>query len=103
MTHIRKGDEVKVLAGKERGRKGKVAKLNLKTLRAVVEGLNIKIRHQRPRKAGEKGQKVQLPASIHISVLMVVCPHCGKTTRAGHERDEKGAKFRICKKCGKRI
>ncbi len=103
MAHIRKGDEVKILVGKDRSKTGKVASMHQKSFTATVEGLNIRVRHQRPKRSGEKGQKIQFPAPIHISNLMLVCPHCGKTTRVAHQVDEKDVKTRVCKKCGKRI
>ncbi len=101
--NLRKGDTVKILRGKDRGRTGKVLAAFGKPQKATVEGLNISIRHKRPRKSGEKGQKIQLPKPVRISNLMLICPHCGKATRVGHLIDEKGVKTRMCKKCGKRI
>lgn len=101
--NIRKGDTVKILAGRERGKTGKVLTVNSKSGRAVVEGRNITIRHERPRRSGEKGQKVQFPSPLHVSKLMVLCPHCGKATRGAHMIDDKNLKTRICKHCGKRI
>lgn len=101
--HIRKGDLVKILAGRDRGKTGKVLNMDLKTGRAVVEGRNIAVRHERPKKGGQKGQKVQVPVPMRVSKLMLVCPHCGKSARTLRQKDDKGLKTRVCKKCGKRI
>lgn len=100
---IKKGDEVKILVGKDRGKTGKVLRLLPDDGRVIVEGRNIFVRHQRPKKSGEKGQKIQVARPMHLSNVMLVCPHCGKPTRSGVALDEKGIKSRVCKKCGKRI
>lgn len=100
--NIKKGDDVKVLSGKDRGKTGKVLKVLPKNERLIVEGLNIHVRFQRPKRSGEKGQRMELPSPMHISKVMLICPHCGKPTRIGHEVSEKGS-FRKCIKCGKLI
>lgn len=100
---IRRGDTVKVLAGRDRGKSGKVLAMDKKSNRATVEGLNIYFRHERPKKAGQKGQKIQVPMPVALSDLMLVCPHCHKGTRVAHATDERGQKSRLCKKCKKRI
>src|SRR3989344_2639721 len=98
MFHIRKGDTVKILVGKDRTKTGKVLSVNPKTGKTVVEGRNIMVRHERPKKAGQKGQKIQFPAPLNASNLTLVCPHCGKATRTGYKVDDKGIKMRICKR-----
>ncbi len=103
MLHIKKGDLVKILSGKERGKTGKVLTMDEKSGRAVVEGRNLVTRHEKPKKSGQKGQKIQFPTGLKLSNLMLVCPHCGKSTRTGILVDEKGVKSRVCKKCKKRI
>ena len=103
MLNIKKGDQVKILAGKDRGKTGKVLVVDFKTSRATVEGRNVQIRHERPKKQGQKGQKIQLPAPMHISNLMLVCSSCGKPARIGIQKDDKGEKTRICKNCGKKV
>lgn len=101
--NLRKGDTVKILGGKDRGETGKIVAVYTKVHKATVEGRNIFVRHRKPKKSGEKGQKIQVPKPLHLSSLMLICPHCGKTTRAAHVIDEKGIRSRKCKKCGKRI
>ena len=100
--NLKTGDQVKILAGKDRGKTGKVQYVDGKSGRITVEGINLHIRHQRPKKQGEKGQKLQIPSPIHPSNLILVCPHCGKTTRIGH-KIENGIKARLCKNCGKSV
>jgi large subunit ribosomal protein L24 len=108
--NIKKGDKVKILNGKDRGKTGKVLQIFVERNKASVEGLNLSIKHMRPRRKGEKGQRIEFPAPIALSNLMVVCPHCGRPTRIGHktttvgknvggrvEKTEK--KVRLCQKC----
>ncbi len=99
---IRKNDQVKMISGKDRGKTGKVLRVFLQSRRAVVEGLNIVKKHTRPRREGEKGQRVSVPAPVDISNLMLVCPKCSKSIRVGFKVTNKN-KFRICKKCGSEI
>lgn len=101
--HVKKGDTVKVLKGKDRGKTGKILEVSQKLGKATVEGLNLYFRHERPKQARQKGQKIQFPRPLEISNLMLICPNCGKPTRTGHLVDEKGIKSRVCKKCKKRI
>jgi large subunit ribosomal protein L24 len=100
--NIKKGDQVKVLAGKDKGKTGKVLEVLPESGRVVAEGLNIHIRYSRPKRQNEKGQRMEIPGGMPVSKVMLVCPHCGKPTRVGHEITDSG-KFRKCKKCGKTI
>lgn len=97
-TKIKKGDTVKVMQGKDRGKTAKVASVFPEEGRLIVEGLNLKKRHLRPRKAGQKGEIIQIPAPMHISNVEIVCSSCGKATRVGYRLVENG-KVRICRKC----
>lgn len=105
---IKKGDKVKILAGKDSGKTGKVLQVFPKEGRVSVEGLNILIKHLRPQKRGEKGQRIEFPGLINISNTLLVCPKCGKTTRVSYKMGDgadgsKARKFRVCKKCGETI
>jgi large subunit ribosomal protein L24 len=100
--NIKKGDTVKVLSGKEKGKSGKVLEVSPKEGRLSVEGLNIRVRFSKPKRTGEKGQRLELPAPLNASKVMLVCPHCGKPTRVGHDVTNNG-NLRQCKKCGKAI
>lgn len=99
---IRTGDNVKILSGKDRGKTGKVLKVFSKENKATVEGLNLVKRHTKPRRQGEKGQRVSIPAPINISNLMLVCPKCSKAARVGYKVNADN-KFRVCKKCKSEI
>lgn len=111
---IKKGDKVKILAGKDKNKTGKVLQVFASRNRASVEGLNLLIKHMRPRKQGEKGQRIEFPAAMNLSNMMLVCPKCNKPTRIGYkyleikagstsaisEKDKaKKKKVRVCKKC----
>jgi large subunit ribosomal protein L24 len=95
---IKKNDLVKMLAGKDSGKTGKVLRVFPQENKVIVEGLNMLKKHNKPRKEGEKGQRVELPRKIDISNAMMVCPKCSATTRVGF-RIEGEKKIRICKKC----
>jgi len=100
--NIKTGDKVKILAGKDRSKTGKVLQVFPKTNRASVEGLNLLIKHMRPRRQGEKGQRIEFSAPLNLSNAMLVCPKCDKTTRVGHNIitiQNKRKKVRVCKKC----
>ncbi len=96
---IKKGDKVKIIAGKDKGKEGKVLQVMPDKEKVVVEGLNLLIKHVKPRRAGEKGQRIQFPAPFHISNVMLVCPKCNKPTRVGYKILENKKKVRVCKKC----
>lgn len=99
---IKKGDTVLIISGKDRGRRGKVLDVFPKEGKVVVEGMNIKKRHVRPKKSGEKGQIAEISAPFSVSNVKLICSQCGKPTRVGYKITE-GKKYRICKKCGKEI
>lgn len=99
---IKKGDNVKMLSGKDRGKTGKVLRVATKSGKAIVEGLNLVKKHVRPRKQGEKGQRVSVPAMVDISTLMLVCPKCSKPSRVAMSVKDKN-KYRVCKRCGSEI
>lgn len=98
--NIKKGDEVKVITGKDKGKTGKVLQVFPKDRKVVAEGINTHSRFTKPKKQGEKGQKMQFPAAMPVAKLMLVCPNCGKPTRVGKEVTDSGT-FRKCKLCGK--
>ena len=99
---IKKNDTVKILSGKDRGKTGKVIKVDLKSQRLIVEGLNLYKKHMKPKRQGEKGEVNNISRPINVSKLMIVCPNCKQPTRTG-VRFEKDNKFRYCKKCQSRI
>jgi len=95
---IKKGDQILVISGKDRTKKGKVLRSIPKEGRILVEGINIRKKHQKPKKSGEKGQIVELPGLIQVSNVKLICPKCGKAVRAGYKLIA-GKKVRVCKKC----
>jgi large subunit ribosomal protein L24 len=95
---IKKGDNVLITAGKDKGRTAKIIKSFPKDLKVLVEGMNLRKKHVRPKREGEKGQVVAIPAPIDVSNIKIICPKCGKATRIGY-KTEKDVKNRICKKC----
>jgi len=105
--NIKKEDKVKILAGKDQGKTGKVLQTIPSQGKLSVEGLNLLIKHLRPQRKGEKGQRIEFPRFIDASNVAIVCPKCGKTTRVAHKmikgEDGKTKKFRVCKKCEQTI
>ena len=99
-TSLRTNDQVEVIAGKDKGRVGKILKIDRKMNRAVVERINMIKKHQKPVDAQQPGQIIEREASIHISNLMLVCPECANTVRTGQKNLEGGTKVRSCKSCG---
>lgn len=97
--HIHKGDNVLVIAGKDRGRIGTVTRAFVRQGRVIVDGMNIRKRHVRAKKAGQKGEVVQVFAPLDASNIKVICGTCKKATRVGY-RVLEHKKTRICKKCG---
>jgi len=95
---IKKNDTIKIIAGKDKGKEGKITAVDYKTGKVVVNGLNLYKKHVRPKRQGEKGQMVTVSKAFNISNAMLVCSSCKKATRAGY-RIEAGIKQRICKKC----
>jgi len=96
---VKKGDNVAVISGKDKGKSGKVLRAIPGLEKVLVESVNVVKRHQKPRKQGEKGQISQMPSPIHVSNVMLICPKCSKPTRVGY-RFEGESKSRVCKKCG---
>ena len=97
---LRRNDNVLVIAGKDRGKKGRVLKVVAATNRLVVEGVNMIKRHTKPNPGKQvKGGIVAREASLHASNVQLVCPECGIQTRIGHKLLGDGRKVRICRKC----
>jgi len=102
VLHVRKGDNVKILAGKDKGKTGKIASVDFESGRVVVDGANIIIKHQKSRKQNEQSSRNKLAGTIDSSNVQILCPSCGKPTRvAKKEVEVKGKQkwIRVCKKC----
>ena len=95
---ILKGDKVKVLIGKDKGREGEVIKSFPKKSSVVVQGLNMFKKHVKPSQ-NRPGSIVEKERPIYISKVILLCPECKKPTRVGYKIDKSGSKYRICKKC----
>ncbi len=99
-VRLRVNDQVEVITGKDRGRVGKILKIDSKNERVTVERINMIKRHMKPVDAQRPGQIVEREASVHISNLMLICPECTKTVRTGKKILEDGGSVRVCKACG---
>ncbi len=97
---IKKGDEVVVLTGKDRGKKGLVVRALPEVGKVVVEGVNVAKRHQRPTSATQQGGIIDKALPLDVSNVAVVSPSDGKATRVGFRFDDKGNKIRVCKRTG---
>lgn len=97
---IRKGDNVIVVSGKDKGKRGKVINASPREQLIVVENINLKKKHQKPKSSGKKGEKIETPRPMSVSSVMLICKDCGKPTRSGYKILENEKKIRICKKCG---
>lgn len=95
---LKKGDTVAIIRGKDRGKTGKITRVYPLDGKVIVEGVNERIRHTRPRRTGQKGQRVTISHPMRVSNVQMVCPHCKKRTRVGYQIAE-DSKTRICKKC----
>lgn len=97
--NIKKGDRVKIISGNDKGKTAKVTAAFPASGRIAAAGLNVKKKHIRPRRQGDKGEMVAVPHAFPASRAMLVCPACGRAVRTGF-RAADGRKARICKKCG---
>ncbi len=101
--HVKTGDTVIVLSGKDRGKKGKILEVSPGEGKVIVEKINMVKKHVKPRKAGEESGIVKAEGALYACKVQLVCPHCGKPTRVGHKIYGDGTKERICKKCGEAL
>ena len=102
-VHVKTGDTVVVLSGKDKGKKGKVLAVSPKEGKVIVEKINIVSKHIKPRRMGEPGGIIKAEGAMYASKVQVVCPRCKKPTRVGHKIYEDGTKSRICVKCGEAL
>ncbi len=101
--HVKTGDTVVILSGKDKGKKGKVLEASPKEQKIIVEGCNMVTKHVKPTRAGQAGGIVKAEGAFYASKAMLVCPKCNKPTRIAHKISEDGTKSRVCKNadCGK--
>ncbi len=98
-VHVKTGDTVVVINGKDRGARGKVMAVSPAEGKVIVEKVNIVKKHVKPRKMGEQGGIIEAEAALYACKVQLVCPKCGRPTRIGHVV-ENGKKMRVCKKDG---
>ena len=101
--NVKKGDRVKVIAGKDKGKEGEIIRSLPSKGRVVVEKVNMIKKAMRPTQQNPQGGISTMEAPINVSNVMLVCPSCKATTRVGHRVKDDGKKVRVCKKCGKDI
>jgi len=102
-TYLKKDDQVEVIAGKDKGRVGKILSIFPDKDKALVERINMIKRHTKGTEMNQQGQIVNREAPIHVSNLQLICPECTKTGRIGKKFLEDGTKVRFCKSCGESI
>lgn len=100
-VRLKKGDNVRIIAGKDKGKEGRILKVNRKVGRVIVEGFNMVKKTMKAQKEGEKGSIAEIEAMIQISNVMILCKKCGPT-RIGFDVSS-DAKARVCKKCGEKL
>ena len=100
---LQKGDQVKILTGKDTGKKGKIIQVFPKANRIVVEGVNKMVKHLKPKSEKEGGQKVEFDGPFNATNAALICTKCNKVTRIGYKILENKKKARICKKCKQTI
>lgn len=98
--HIKNGDNVIVISGKDKGKKGKVLRVIPKTSKVIIEGINMITKHQKPKGPTQPGGIIKLEGELNSSKVMYYCPKDKKGVRVGHKFLEDGSKVRVCTKCG---
>ena len=101
-VHVKTGDNVMIISGKSKGKKGKILEVSPKEKKVIVEGHNIVKKHVKPKKMGDPGGIIKAEGAMYSSKVQLICPKCGKPTRIGHSIDKNGKKLRACKNksCG---
>ena len=97
---IKKGDRVRVLTGKDRGKEGEVMRAIPEWDKVIVDGVNVAKRHQRATRATTQGGIIDKDMPLPVANVAIVCGACSKPTRVGYRFDDQGRKSRVCKKCG---
>lgn len=97
-VHVKKDDQVVILSGKDKGKKGKVLAVSPKEGKVIIEGCNMVTKHVKPKQMGQTGGIVKAEGALYASKVMLVCPKCGKATRVSHVMED-GKKKRRCVKC----
>ena len=101
-VHVKTGDDVIVIQGKDRGKKGKVLQVSPSEGKVIVEGVNIVTKHVKPRRQGEEGGLIKTEGAFYASKVNVYCAKCDKGVRVAHKIVD-GNKIRVCAKCGETL
>jgi len=96
---LKKGDKILVISGKDKGKTNKIARVFPRMGKIIVEDVNVRKKHTRPKKEGQKGQVVKIAMPVDVSNVKLICGKCEKVTRVGYKILDKKKKIRICKKC----
>lgn len=99
---LKKGDKIKVMVGKDKGREGTVDRVYIKQNKVLVPGVNIYKRHVKKTENNKEGGIIDIPRPLAVSKVMLICPKCKKLARVGYSI-EKGRRYRICKRCKSKI
>ena len=102
-VHVKTGDTVVVLSGKDKGKKGQVMAVSPKERKVIVEKVNMVSKHVKPRRMGEPGGIIKAEGAMYADKVQIICPRCKKPTLVGHKIYEDGTKGRVCKKCGEAL
>jgi len=100
---LKKGDRVRVIAGKDKGKEGVISRSIPETGKVIVDGVNVARRHQKPTRAMQQGGIIDKDMPIQVSNLAMLCSSCGKPTKVGFRFEPDGTKVRKCRKCGSDI
>ncbi|MBN1793614.1 MAG: 50S ribosomal protein L24 [Candidatus Omnitrophica bacterium] len=103
MKHIKKNDTVMVIAGKDKGKSGRVLKVLPERSRAIVQGVNFHKKHRRRTRDDQQGGVAQIEGSIHMSNVMLICTKCNKPVRPKMKQLADGSKVKSCRKCGENL
>lgn len=102
-VHVKTGDTVVVISGKDKGKKGKVLAVSPKEGKIIVEKVNMVSKHVKPKKMGEQGGIIKAEGAFYASKAQIYCSRCKKATRVAHKINESGDKTRVCAKCGEKL
>ena len=102
-VHVKTGDTVVVISGKDKGKNGKGLAVSPKERKIIVEKVNMVSKHVKPRKMGEQGGIIKAEGAFYACKAQVYCSHCKKATRVAHKVSDNGVKTRVCAKCGEKL
>ena len=101
--HVKRDDEVIVISGDDKGKRGKVVETSPEEGKVIVSGVNVVSKHTKPRKQGDQGGIIKVDGPIYADKVMLYCSKCGKGVRAAHKILDDGKKVRVCAKCGENL